>query len=142
MRTKQRACLSIYWPGIDNDIDNIILACQTCHDGLPSNAKEPLIQKPQPVRPFQEITIDVCSYVGRVYLIIVDCLQAGQQSSPWIMAPPPIADKGPTPVILPHHHPQHCTVGWWAPVHLKHVSSVCSIMRILPQGFNTTLPSM
>ena len=34
----------IYWPGIDNDIDNLIVACQTCQDCLPSNVKEPLIQ--------------------------------------------------------------------------------------------------
>ena len=73
VRTKQRAHLSIYWPGIDNDIDNIILECQTCQDCLPSNVKEPLIQQPRPDRPFQEITIDFCSYAGRDYLIIVDC---------------------------------------------------------------------
>ena len=48
VRTKQRAHLSIYWPSIDNDIDNLILVCQTCQDCLPSNVKEPLIQKPRP----------------------------------------------------------------------------------------------
>ena len=73
VRTKQRARLSVYWPGIDNDIDNVILACQTCQDSLPSNVKEPLIQKPRPDRPFQEIAIDFCSYASRDYLIIVDC---------------------------------------------------------------------
>ena len=45
LRTKQRARLSIYWPGINNDIDNLILASQTCQDSLPANGKEPLIQK-------------------------------------------------------------------------------------------------
>ena len=34
LRTKQRARLSVYWPGIDNDIDNTILACQQCQDHL------------------------------------------------------------------------------------------------------------
>lgn len=73
VRTKQRARLSVYWPGIDNDIDNLILACQTCQDCLPSNVKEPLVHKPLPNRPFQEIAVDFCSYAGRDYLIIVDC---------------------------------------------------------------------
>ena len=73
VRTKQRARLSVYWPGIDNDIDNIILACQQCQDHLPSNPKEPITQKPKPDRPFQEIAIDLCSHAGRTYLIIVDC---------------------------------------------------------------------
>ena len=73
VRTKQRARLSVYWPGIDNDIDNTILACQQCQDHLPSNPKEPIIQKPRPDRPFQEISVDLCSHAGRTYLIIVDC---------------------------------------------------------------------
>ena len=73
VRTKQRARLSVYWPGIDNDIDNTILACQQCQDHLPSNPKEPIIQKPTPERPFQEIAVDLCSHAGRTYLIIVDC---------------------------------------------------------------------
>ena len=45
LRTKQRACLTIYWPGLDNDIDNIILNCQQCQDHLSRNVKEPIIQK-------------------------------------------------------------------------------------------------
>ena len=73
VRTKQRARLSVYWPGIDNDIDNIILSCQHCQDHLPSHAREPIVQKPRPERPFQEIAIDLCSHAGQTYLIIVDC---------------------------------------------------------------------
>ena len=30
VHTKQRARLRVYWPGIDNDIDNIILSCHLC----------------------------------------------------------------------------------------------------------------
>ena len=39
VRTKERARLSIYWPGIDNDIDNVVLSCKMCQDRLPSNNK-------------------------------------------------------------------------------------------------------
>ena len=73
LRTKQRAHLAIYWPGLDNDIDNIILNCQQCHDHLPSNNKEPIIQKPQPSQPFQEVAMDLCSYTCQDYLVMVDC---------------------------------------------------------------------
>ena len=58
VRTKQRARLTVYWPGLDNDIDNIITSCQICQDHLPSNHKEPAIFKPRPVRPFQEVAAD------------------------------------------------------------------------------------
>ena len=63
----------MYWPGIDNDIDNIILACKKCQDILPSNSKEPIISKSKPERSFQEIAADLCSYGGQDYLVLVDC---------------------------------------------------------------------
>ena len=73
VRTKQRARLAVYWPGIDNDIDNVILACKMCQDLLPSNVKEPITCKPTPARPFQEVAGDFRSYAGQDYLILVDC---------------------------------------------------------------------
>ena len=73
---RTRAHLSIDCPGMDNDIDNLILACQKYQDCLPlqMNVKEPIIQKPRPGRPFQLIAIDFCLHTGEDYLIIVDCL--------------------------------------------------------------------
>ena len=73
VRTKERAWLSIYWPGIDNDIDNVVLSCKMCQGRLPSNNKEYNMSKPRPARPFQEIAMDFCSYGGQQFLIIVDC---------------------------------------------------------------------
>ena len=58
---------------MDNDIDNVILSCKTCQDTLPSNPHTPIITKPPPTRPFQEVTGDFCTYAGRHYLILVDC---------------------------------------------------------------------
>ena len=72
LRTKQRAKLIVYWPGMDNEIDNVILGCKMCQDNLPSHPPEPIIQKPRPTRPFQEIAVDYCSYAGRDFLVLVD----------------------------------------------------------------------
>ena len=58
VRTKQRARLTVYWTGINNDVDNAILMCKKCQDTLPSNHKEPITFKPKPMRPFQEIAGD------------------------------------------------------------------------------------
>ena len=73
VRTKQRARLTVYWPGIDSDIDNLILACKHCQDGLPSHAREPLLPKSRPERPFQEVAGDFCSHAAHDFLILVDC---------------------------------------------------------------------
>ena len=45
VRTKQRARLTIYWPGLDNDIDNMVSQCKECQAHLPSHPREPLISK-------------------------------------------------------------------------------------------------
>ena len=74
VRTKQRAQLTVYWPNMSHDIDNVISSCQMCQDRLPSHPKEPIATKPQPNRPFQEIAADFCTYAGNEYLIVVDCL--------------------------------------------------------------------
>ena len=73
VRTKQRAGLTVYWPGMDHDIDDVILACTLCQRHLPSHSPEPILSKPRPTRPFQEIAADFCSYAGRDFLITVDC---------------------------------------------------------------------
>lgn len=73
VRTKMRARLLAYWPGMENDIDNIILSCKMCQEQLPSNPWEPIISKPRPTRPFQEIAMDFCSYAAREFLVIIDC---------------------------------------------------------------------
>ena len=73
VRTKQRAQLVVYWPGIDNDIDNIILSCRQCQEHLPSLPREPIMLKPPPERPFQEIAVDFCSHAGHDFLVLVDC---------------------------------------------------------------------
>lgn len=70
IRTKQRAKLIVYWPGINNNIDNVILICKQCQDGLPSHSKEPIIMKPRPSRPLQEIAVNFCSYAGHNF---IDC---------------------------------------------------------------------
>ena len=71
-RTKLRAKLIVFSPGINNDIENVILSCKQYQDHLPSQPKEPIITKPRPSRPFQEIAVDFCSYAGQNFLIIVD----------------------------------------------------------------------
>ena len=50
-----------------------LTSCKKCQDMLPANAKEPLISKCKPTRPFQEVAADFCCYGGQNYLILVDC---------------------------------------------------------------------
>ena len=72
-RSQARARLTIYWPGIDWDIEHFVQGCRHCQNNLPSNTKETLVNKPPPERPFQQIAVDFASYGGKQFLIVVDC---------------------------------------------------------------------
>ena len=72
-RSQARARLTLYWPNIDQDIEHFVQGCRPCQDRLPSQTKEPMLTKPPPQRPFQQIAVDFASFGGRNFLIIVDC---------------------------------------------------------------------
>ena len=72
-RSQARARLTMYWPGIDKDIETFIQGCKHCQDRLPSHPKEPITMKSSPDRPFQQVAADFASYGGREFLITVDC---------------------------------------------------------------------
>jgi hypothetical protein len=82
VRTKERARLVVYWPGMEVDIENTILSCKLCQDSLPSQQTEPIVLKPKPQRPFQEIAADFCSHAGQQYLITVDCYSDWPEITP------------------------------------------------------------
>ena len=48
-------------------------SCKQCQDHLPSLTKEPIVLKPKPARPFQELAVDFCSHAGHSFLVLVDC---------------------------------------------------------------------
>jgi transposase InsO family protein len=70
--TKQRARQIVYWPRIDNDVDNIVRNCTACQRELPSQPQETLLHRPPPSRPFEEISMDFGDYGGHKFLIAVD----------------------------------------------------------------------
>ena len=70
--SQARARLTIYWPGIDQDIESFVRGCRHCQDHLPFNSKEPMMSRQVPERTFQEIATDFASHGGK-NLILVDC---------------------------------------------------------------------
>ena len=72
-RMQERARLALYWPGIDEAIENFVRGCRHCTERQAQQQREPLIQKPRPERPFQEIAMDYAEKDGHRFLIIIDC---------------------------------------------------------------------
>ena len=73
-RTKKKARQTVYWPGINSDIQNVVEACNACQKNLPSLQQEPLMSDPPPSRPFKDVSADLFCYAGKSYMVYVDRL--------------------------------------------------------------------
>ena len=70
--TKQRARQLVYWPYINNDIENTVKTCKECQKLLPSQQKEPMKLEEEPSRAFQSVSTDYFGHAGNQYLIYTD----------------------------------------------------------------------
>ena len=68
----QRARSAIFWPGITNDIKELISTCPICVTHQPSQCKEPLLSHDIPTRPWQKVGTDLFTWNNRQFLVTVD----------------------------------------------------------------------
>ena len=71
-KTRRRARDSVYWPGMNQDIEEMVKRCSECRTLLPVNTKEPLQQLLLPTRPWDKLGLDLYSLNHREYLIVTD----------------------------------------------------------------------
>ena len=69
---RARAANCVFWPGIDQAIQDVRNRCRTCDYIAPSQADEPAITAEPPVYPFQQVCTDYCELDGATYLVVVD----------------------------------------------------------------------
>ena len=74
VRTKRRARQTVYWPGIDQDVTNVVQSCLQCRTHLPAQQREPIIQEKTPSRVFEAVSADLFEHAGKTYLVYVDRL--------------------------------------------------------------------
>ena len=74
--TSMIACArqTVYWPGMDRDINNHVQSCLRCRENAPSYPKESMIVIDPPEYPFQKVVADLFEIEGRIYLAYVDQL--------------------------------------------------------------------
>lgn len=72
VKSKLRARQNLYWPNLSKDIEKLVLNCKTCQTYRRSNQKEPLINYPIPIRPWQYVHSDICEYKNKIYIVLVD----------------------------------------------------------------------
>lgn len=72
VKTKSLARVSIYWPGMSTDIEDLIQSCSICQEYQNLQRNEPLIHHEIPSKPWVKVGTDLFSLDSNDYLIIVD----------------------------------------------------------------------
>ena len=70
-RCRERANMSVWWPGISRDIQSKVSSCKVCQQNFPSQRKEPLITTPFPEREWKKIGADLCQHQGKQFLVVI-----------------------------------------------------------------------
>ena len=71
-KTLLRACDTVFWPGISDDITNAVKACDICQKQKPAQQKEPLIPHDVPSMPWVKLGIDIFEHRSHHYLLVAD----------------------------------------------------------------------
>ncbi|XP_039610078.1 uncharacterized protein K02A2.6-like [Polypterus senegalus] len=71
-KCRERARISVWWPGISSEIKQKVQSCQICLEMKQTQQKEPLISTPLPDRPWKRLAIDLCEYNKHTYLVVSD----------------------------------------------------------------------
>ena len=71
-KTKRLARESIFWPGMNSQIEELVSNCSTCLHHANANQREPLHPHEIPSRPWQKVGTDLFDWNGKPHLIVVD----------------------------------------------------------------------
>ncbi|KAM7281203.1 uncharacterized protein ISCGN_006114, partial [Ixodes scapularis] len=69
---KNLASQSVFWPRINQDIEELISSCEVCQRHQGANQREPLLDRDLPIRPWEKVAMDFFYHGGTTYLLVVD----------------------------------------------------------------------
>ena len=73
-KCKARGRVSLYWPLMGVDIEEVVGRCAVCQKYRAANQKEPLIPHSVPALRWQQVALDIMTHRGKDYLVAVDYL--------------------------------------------------------------------
>ena len=89
VKMKLRAQTSMYWLGLNKEIENHVMHCEPCQVLSKSQQKEPAIPMEIPSRPWQKLGVDLFLHDSSWYVIVADYYS----KYPWIFQLAAISSK-------------------------------------------------
>lgn len=71
-KSKSRAKELLYWPNMDEHIENFVSRCEICQLNQPKVSKEPMVKPDMVCLPFNKVTCDILEYNSKYYLVLID----------------------------------------------------------------------
>ena len=71
-KCKRRARDTVYWPGINKDIERMISRCETCQKHRNKQPKEPMVIADVTTAPWHKVGMDLFHLKGKDYLVVID----------------------------------------------------------------------
>ena len=71
-KCKARARKTVFWPGINAKMVDMVAHCSACFENQPHQQKEPLMLHESPMEPWYKVGMDPFTYKSKNYLVIVD----------------------------------------------------------------------
>jgi hypothetical protein len=68
----RRAKFSVYWPGSDDQIRNMVASCLSCQENRRKNPALLLFPIRLPINPFRMVSADIFQFGGIHYLLLVE----------------------------------------------------------------------
>ena len=71
-KCKLRAEDTMFWPGINLQIEQMVQTCQICQEHQNQNQREPMMSHETPSRPWQKVASDLFFWNNTNYMVVVD----------------------------------------------------------------------
>ncbi|KAK0155533.1 hypothetical protein N1851_002013 [Merluccius polli] len=68
----RRARDTLFWPSMRAEIKDFVANCSACNEYARNQQKEPMMSHEIPTRPWQTVSMDIYSYAGKEFIILVD----------------------------------------------------------------------
>ena len=70
VKTKTRVREVIWWPGMNNKVEQLVSSCETCARFQNQQRKEPLLSTDLPQRPWEKVEADLFELEGDHYILL------------------------------------------------------------------------